>query len=128
MDQLIKIKEVLKNRQDEIITLDDRCYDVTRLCRSLLSALERNIKHQQMDYEARGVMKQETTDLLDSIDLMIEEEKRIAREVVEGMGEMMDKEAHDEARSGDLGKRCFKEDDLEMVEVEGERVKRERDE
>jgi len=68
-DELTKIKVELKKRQDTIIDMSDDYLVTARLCKTLLSALERSIKQEKVTYEEKKEMKQETEDLCQSIDL-----------------------------------------------------------
>ncbi len=50
----------LKKRDKSIKSLDRKCYKLSRLARTLVSALEDTIKHEELSYEDKRAMTQET--------------------------------------------------------------------
>ena len=58
---------VLKKREKTIRELDSKCYKLSRLTRTLLSALENSITHKEMSYDDTQSMKLETKSIIDLI-------------------------------------------------------------
>lgn len=55
----------LKKRDKSIKSLDRKCYKLSRLARTLVSALEDTIKHDEMSYDDRTAMTEETQSICD---------------------------------------------------------------
>jgi|21_taG_2_1085346.scaffolds.fasta_scaffold00362_6 predicted transcriptional regulator len=61
----------LKKRDKSIKSLDSKCYKLSRLARTLVSALEDTIKHDEMSYDDRRAMTEETKsicNILETVD------------------------------------------------------------
>ena len=58
----------LKQRDDVIKSLDNKCYKLSRLSRTLLDALESSIVHKEMSYDDRTLMKTETKAIIGVIE------------------------------------------------------------
>ena len=64
---LTSINTVLEEREDKIFELDDKCYKLARLAKTLLSALEDSITHSKLDYETRKQQSKLTKSCTDTI-------------------------------------------------------------
>ena len=65
----------LKKRDKSIKSLDRKCYKLSRIARNLVSALEDTIKHDELSYEDKREMTQET----ESICTLLNESEKIKK-------------------------------------------------
>ena len=58
----------LKKRDKSIKSLDRKCYKLSRLARTLVSALEDTIKHEEMSYDDRNNMDHERASIVQMLE------------------------------------------------------------
>tara|TARA_Y100001938_G_scaffold144491_1_gene219150 strand:+ start:5818 stop:6054 length:237 start_codon:yes stop_codon:yes gene_type:complete len=67
---------VLKKRDKSIKELDSKCYKLSRLARTLLSALENSITHNEMSYDDKKSMKLETNLIIEMLEPSLGKENK----------------------------------------------------
>ncbi len=68
MNSIMKIKQVLQQRETAILSMDKKLNRSKALNKTLLTALERSIGGDMLSYDERQAIRQETTDCLYTLD------------------------------------------------------------
>ena len=71
---LTKVKKTLKNRELVVIKLDNAANQLSSLARTLLSALERQLKHDGLEYDEKQRLRKETNELSEALDKLYRKE------------------------------------------------------
>ena len=68
MNSIMKIKQVLQQRETAILSMEKKLNSSQTLNRTLLTALERAISSNILSYDEREAIRQETKDCMSTID------------------------------------------------------------
>ncbi len=68
MNSIMKVKQVLQQREEAILSMEKKLNRSQTLNKTLLTALERSISSNILSYNEREAIRQETTDCLYTLD------------------------------------------------------------
>ena len=68
MNSIMKVKQVLQQRETAILSMEKKLNRSQKLNKTLLTALERSIGEDILSYDERQAIRQETKDCLNTLD------------------------------------------------------------